>query len=366
MSIAKHIFLTGATGVLGRELVPRLFRQHPGARITCLLRPDRDGSIVERLESLRSALRSDSVTADASELDAVAGDIAVPGLGLDAGRRRDLRHSVTHVIHGAATTRLDEAPEIAESINFDGTVRVLAFAESCRKLELFAHVSTVFVCGDREGLVLEGDLWRGQRFLNAYESSKCRAEFEVRRRSLELPVAVFRPSIIVGDSRDGHICSFGSLYSPLRHIAEGTLRWMPCSADARVDLIPVDYVAEAIARLTAQPRAIGEVYQLCAGPGRRVTVEHLFGETIRIAGNGAGPPMRFDPHASRVAPEGTPPRLSVFFDYLHFDRDFSIARVQEHLGADVVSLPSDFLTPMLEFCRRTDWGRRPALEEVAA
>jgi thioester reductase-like protein len=359
IAIAKHILLTGATGVLGRELVPRLFREHPGARITCLLRPDRNGSIAERHDSLGSAR-------DAGRLDAVAGDIAVPHLGLDATTRRDLRRSVTHVIHGAATTRLDEAPEIAKSINFDGTVRVLAFAESCRNLELFAHVSTAYVCGDREGLVLESDLWRDQSFLNSYEETKCRSEFEVRRRSLDLPVAVFRPSIIVGDSRDGRIASFGSLYSPLRHIAEGTLRRMPCSAEARVDLIPVDYVAEAIARLTARKCAVGEVYQLCAGPGRRVTMKHLFGETIRIAGNGAGPPMRFDPGGLRVAPEGTPPRLRVFFDYLHFDREFSIARVQEHLGADVVSPPADFVTPMLEYCRRTDWGRRSAREEVLA
>ena len=128
--------------------------------------------------------------------------------------------------------------------------------------------------GDREGLVRESDLWMGQRFLNAYEEHKCRAEVRVRERSRTLPVAVFRPSIIVGDSRTGRICSFASLYSPLRHIADGTLRRMPCAANARVDLIPVDYVAEAIARLTTQSRAAGVTYQLCAGPGRRVSMKH--------------------------------------------------------------------------------------------
>jgi thioester reductase-like protein len=358
MSIAKHIFLTGATGVLGRELVPRLLRDHPGARLTALLRPGPSGSVVDRLAAIRADVDDDS------RVDAVAGDIGAPGLGLSERTRSGLCRSVTHVIHGAATTRLDAAPDVARNVNVDGTLRALALAESCRRLELYAQVSTALVCGDREGLVHEWELARGQRFLNSYEESKYRAEFEVRRRSLEIPVAVFRPSIIVGDSRTGRVSSFASLYSPLRHIADGTLRRMPFAANARLDLIPVDRVAESIARLTARSCAAGEVYHLCAGPGRRISMEQLMGETIRIAGSAAGAPLRFD-DGSRLAPD-TPERMRVFFEYLRFDREFSVTRAEEHLGNDVGLPPDHYLEPMLEYCRRTDWGRLPVAQEAVA
>jgi len=357
MAVAKHILLTGATGVLGVELVPRLLREHPGTRLTLLLRSDRAGSVADRLAFVQSS-------AGVDRIDAVAGDVGVPHLGLDAATRRELGRSVTHVIHGAATTRLNEAPEIARNINLEGTLRVLGFATTCRNLDLFAHVSTAYVCGDREGLVLESDLWKGQLFLNAYEESKCRAEMLLRERSREMPVAVFRPSVIVGDSRTGHISSFSSLYSPLRRIADGLLRRMPCAEGASLDLIPVDHVAEAIARLTALDCAIGETYQLCAGPGRSVSMKRLMGETIRIAGCEAAPPLRFEPDDPRVAPRGTPSGIRVFFDYMHFDREFSIERAEEHLGSSVGSPPDDFLTPMFEFCRQTDCCRRPVLQEV--
>ena len=158
--------------------------------------------------------------------------------------------------------------------------------------------------------------WRDQGFLNPYEESKCRAEFEVRRRSLELPVTVFRPSIVVGHSRTGRVSSFNSLYSPLRRIADGAIRRIPAAADACLDLIPVDRVAAAIARLTKSSRAIGEVYHLCAGPGRRVSMGRLMGETVRVAGRVGGAPLRFDPGDPRSPRPELPPGMGVFWTEL--------------------------------------------------
>ena len=354
MGNARHIFLTGATGVLGTELVPRLLHEHADARITLLLRPGPD-----RFDSLRALAVGD-------RMDAVVGDVTVRGLGLDEITRRELARSVTHVVHGAATTRLDAPAEVARAVNVDGTLRVLAFAETCRRLALFAHVSTAHVCGDREGLVREPELWRGQGFLNPYEESKCRAEFEVRRRSLEIPVAVFRPSIVVGHSRTGRVSSFASLYSPLRRIADGAIRRIPAAADASLDLIPVDRVAAAIARLTTSSRAIGEVYHLCAGPGGRVSMAQLMGETVRVAGTAGAAPLRFDPGRPRSPAPGLPPGMAVFFDYLRFDREFCVDRAREHLGHEPGLPPDRFLGPVLEHCRDADWGRRSAPVEVPA
>jgi long-chain acyl-CoA synthetase len=278
--------------------------------------------------------------------------------------RRLLLGSVTHVIHGAATTRLDEHPDVARRVNVHGTRNALAFGAACPRLELFAHVSTAYVCGDREGLIRESDLVCGQSFLNSYEESKYRAEIEARSRAADLPIAVFRPSIIVGHSTSGCISSFASIYSPLRRVAEGSLRVLPCSANASLDLVPVDRVADAIARLAASGEADGRTYHLCAGSGRRTRVGDLVDATIRIAGEPGVPRPVFSPSAAATVPADAPARLRIFFAYPGLDRDFCMANTRRGLGTDLVPADLDFVTPMLECCRRTDWGRAPLREEV--
>src|SRR5437763_10977260 len=120
-------------------------------------------------------------------------------------------------------------------------------------LARFAYVSTAYVAGTHPGEFHEDELAVGQDFRNAYEQSKFEAEQLVRARADRLPVQIFRPSIIVGERASGWTSSFNVLYTPLKAFARGRLPLLPADPEAPVDVVPVDYVADAIFTLASGP-----------------------------------------------------------------------------------------------------------------
>lgn len=118
--------------------------------------------------------------------------------------------------------------EASRAINVEGTRRVLQFGECCGArggLRRFCHISTAYVAGDHSGCFSEDDLEVGQRFRNAYEQSKFEAERLVGRWRSRLPIAVLRPSIVVGERGSGWTTSFNVIYWPLRAFAHGAPTW---------------------------------------------------------------------------------------------------------------------------------------------
>ena len=159
--------------------------------------------------------------------------------------------------------------QAARAINVEGTLRVLEFAERCHArggLRRFSYISTAYVAGEHAGCFSEDDLDVGQRFRNAYEQSKFEAECLARPlRGQRLPITVLRPSIIVGERDSGWTASFNVLYWPLRAFARGAYAALPARRDAPVDVVPVDYVADAIFALSQAPEAEGATFHLTAG-----------------------------------------------------------------------------------------------------
>ena len=151
-------------------------------------------------------------------------------------------------------------------INVEGTRRVLEFAERAQArggLRRLSYISTAYVAGEHAGRFNEDDLDVGQRFRNAYEQSKFEAERLVG--GARLPVTVLRPSIVVGERDSGWTQSFNVLYWPLRAFSRGAYVALPARGDAPVDVVPVDYVADAIFALSQAPEAEGSTYHLTAG-----------------------------------------------------------------------------------------------------
>ena len=162
------------------------------------------------------------------------------------------------------TLPLDEA----RAINVAGTRRMLEFAELAHArggLNRYAHVSTAYVAGTHPGRFAECDLDLGQAFHNSYEHSKFEAERLVAEHP-GLPATVLRPSIIVGDQRSGWTSAFNVLYWPLRAFARGLFTAVPAIPSAPVDVVSVDYVADAIHALCEAEGGIGATYHLTAGP----------------------------------------------------------------------------------------------------
>ncbi len=257
MLAGTRILLTGATGRLGRCLAGELARS--GSELVLVVRASSPETARERV---RAALPGD---VGPPHVTALCGDVTEPGLGLGARERARLRASVDVVVHAAATTSFSAPLEKARSSNVAATQNILAFAERVPGLERIAHVSTAFVAGKRVGRIRESDLEHECGFQNAYQQSKYEAELLVRRYRDVLPVAVFRPSIVLDGIDPGAPQQQRSAFRfALELIKKGFLPALPGSGSTPVDLVTEGDAARAIAELLFQPGDAG-TYHVAGG-----------------------------------------------------------------------------------------------------
>jgi thioester reductase-like protein len=266
------IFFTGFPGFLGVELLPRVLRRSPEDRALCLVQDRFAGLARTRVDEL-TARHPDL----AGRVDVVTGDITVPGLGLDdpAGTIAE----ATEIWHLAAVYDLSVAREVGMRINVAGTRNVLDVAELAGALTRFQYVSTCYVSGRWAGPYGEDDLDVGQVFNNYYEETKFLAEAEVaERRRGGLPTTVYRPSVVVGDSATGATQKYDGPYFALQWLLrQRRIAVMPAIGDPtafRFNIVPRDFVVDAIAHLSGTDRAKDRTYQL-ADP-RPLTVDELY------------------------------------------------------------------------------------------
>jgi long-chain acyl-CoA synthetase len=364
------VLLTGATGFVGMELLAR-FLERTERCVYALVRAADGGEAAVRLErTLVCLFGADHPYRE--RVVAVPGDITHPALGL-RGRLDDLAERVSEVVHAAAAVSFEMGLSDALEINVEGTLRVLEFAERCQArggLRRFSYISTAYVAGEHSGCFSEDDLDVGQRFRNPYEQSKFEAECLLAGWWERLPLTVLRPSIIVGERDSGWTASFNVLYWPLRAFARGSYVALPASRHAPVDVVPVDYVADAIFALSRAPEAEGATFHLTAGAGASSV-----GEIVELAaGFFARPaPRLIDPSLYRrvVHPllvRATPDersrralaRSEVFFPYFAMRVAFDDRRSRVALRAAGIS-PTPLRTyfqRLVEFALAADWGRR--------
>ncbi len=300
--MSDTILLTGATGFVGTEIARKLV-QTRDCRILVLVRgSDRDAAI-------RRLARAwwdwpDLAAVLGTRIEPLVGDVTREDLGLTADDER-LR-SVTHIIHAAADLRIGASLSDLRQTNVRGTANVLMLAKRLHAdhgLARFAHVSTAYVCGRRPGVVQERDLTDAYGFANPYEQSKFEGERLVRAAANDLPISIFRPGMIVGDSQTGYIKNFNTIYPPLRLYLSGKLRLIPTRPDLRINVVPIDYVVDTMVRLTFDPDAEGGTFHLTAPNEHAPTVAELLWSTRRWAVEALGvslPRPRFVPLPSRA------------------------------------------------------------------
>jgi thioester reductase-like protein len=182
-------------------------------------------------------------------------------LGLSGAEFKRLRSEVTEIWHLAAISYLGSGRGDMKRVNVEGTRNVVELARTSPGLERLNHFSTTLVSGDRVGVILEEELEAGQRFHNPYEETKFRAEVIVRRAQAELPVTIYRPSIVVGDSRTGEIDRFEGPYYLAILLVTSPLAVplpLPGNGAAPLNVVPVDFVVEAALSLSRNPAAVGK------------------------------------------------------------------------------------------------------------
>ena len=247
------VLLTGATGLVGRHMLPRL------------LAADRDLHVFVLVRDL-TAWRAQAATGSipAGRVTPLGGDITEPGLGFGRPVLRALQHRVHTVVHAAADTVFSRPLDEARGVNTAGTAHLLELAAGWPGVRRFVQVSTAFVAGRLSGHVAERDNGAGAGFVNGYEQSKYEAEALVR--SGPLPWVVVRPSAIVSDGAGGHVSQFNAVHRALRLYHNGLASMMPGEAANPVDVVTADYVADCVTRLVPAPDVEGLTFHACAGP----------------------------------------------------------------------------------------------------
>jgi len=340
--------------------------RQPYARLALLIR-DRAGQPGQQ--------RADLIVppAERSRVQVYSGDVGQLNCGLDAASYQRLSAETTRVIHSAATVRFDHTLEEARRINVEGTRRMMDFAAKMRQLRSLAYVGTAYVAGERAELVRESELDVGQSYRNTYEQTKAEAEALVRSRLGSLPGVILRPSIIVGDSRTGATSSFKMMYWPLKIYARRLWRTVPGYPDAVLDIVPVDFVAAAVARLLFDEAALGSTVHLCAGPRGSATIEQIARRAMEYF---HAPEPRFvDPklffaairpllflalwgRKRRVLRDGR-----AYRDYFTMRMQFDTSNAERLLGPAGISPPPvlDYLDRLFHYCVASDWGRKPVV-----
>ena len=258
------VFLTGGTGFLG-TWIARYLIENTDCQLLVLVRADAAEAATPRLARAWSSWPA-LVQAIGGRVEVLVGDTAQLQLGFSDEAYLNLARRITHIIHAAADIRLHGPIDELRASNVNGTSNLLTLAKVARRyrLQRFSHVSTAYIAGSRVGEVAEHDLASSHGFVNSYEQSKYEAECLVAAAKVELPVSVFRPGMIVGDSETGAVKTFNTIYTPLRLYLTGKLPVVPAEPSLRVNLVPVDWVASAVARLTFEPQAEGLTFHLTA------------------------------------------------------------------------------------------------------
>jgi nucleoside-diphosphate-sugar epimerase len=269
----KCVFMTGARGFLGRNLLEVAARELPRTAFVLLAR---SAKAAEDLHRRFSWIGSD-------RLRIIHGDIVQPGLGLDS-KDSAILASVNEVWHLAASTSFEDRDQAAiYQGNVVGTQNVLSASDGLAKLDRFMYVSTAYVAGTNVGPIVEDQMPERNKFRNTYEDTKWQAEQTVRQSGL--PFVIFRPSIIMGDSQTfdpqgerrmiyGYL--LGIYYSVLREckrrridFARNWLRGSGLELDMRLigspkatkNIVCVDEVASSILRIL-DTTEIGKSYHL--------------------------------------------------------------------------------------------------------
>ena len=294
MLYRESIFITGFPGFIGGRLLEAL--AGPERQFFLLVQPQ---LIEQAMEEIVEIAELTSTPLESFVI--VEGDITLPKLGISDADLETIQYETTDIFHLAAAYDLNIAKDSAFNINLQGTKNVNDLACSVKNLHRYNYVSTCYVAGKREGVVLETDLEHKAGFRNFYEETKYLAELEVERLKSHLPVSIFRPGVVVGDSETGETSKYDGIYYLIHYLrkAPSLLRVLNVgNSDVRLNLVPVDFVVAAMLALARDKAAVGKTIAI-ADPTPLTTAE-IFDA---IAKDMTGRKSEFGP----------PPRLTQWF-----------------------------------------------------
>ena len=252
-SRAPVALVTGFPAFTAKRMIAKLSASEPDTKLYVLAQPKFAADAARLIETLPG------------RAEVLVGDICDMDLGLSSAEYRALSKQLTWIHHLAGIYFMGVDDETARRVNVAGTRTVLELARDAERLERVVHWSTAMVSGDRKGTCYEEDLEAGQKFHNAYERTKYEAERLVRAAMRQLPIAIVRPGIIVGDSTTGQIDKLDGPYYLMVLIATNASRLrLPLlgRSDSPLHLVPIDYVIDAAWHIGRHELAAGKTFHI--------------------------------------------------------------------------------------------------------
>jgi nucleoside-diphosphate-sugar epimerase len=278
MAFNETVFVTGFPGFIAGRLVRRLAAE--GARFILLTQP----AFLATARAEAADIASETGV-DVERFRIVEGDITAPNLGLAQAALENARRETTALFHLAAIYDLAVAEDVAARVNVGGTRNVNHFAKSIAQLKRYHYVSTCYVSGKRQGVIKEDELRHHTGFRNHYEETKYLAETEVEGLKSELPITIHRPAVVCGDSHTGETAKYDGIYYLIHYLRRwpaGLTLLNIGNSGVRLNLVPIDFVIDAMVALAQDDRAIGATVQL-ADPAP-LTTHQLFDEISKAIG----------------------------------------------------------------------------------
>ena len=359
------ILLTGSTGYIGAHIAANLLSDHADP-LNVLVRaknPEEARGRLWRALQLHMDFATFQVCLH-SRIRIFLGDLTDERFGLSADEYADLVRYTDSVIHCAASLNR-KSEKSCLNVNLRGTLEVIQLAQRARDqhgLRRFSHVSTVAVAGHRANEIVEEDTaidWNRSDY-DPYARTKKFCEHMVRQLLPDVPRTIFRPSIVLGDSRRPETNQFEMVRA---FVFLAGLPALPFRPGSKVDIVPVDYVASAISTLHQKEKPAHEIYHLSSGAGSETFVELT--DALSKAQGKRGPvfvPSLEGPSskminalaggAGRVA--GLAKLLKVFLPYLVWNTVFDNRRVVEEMGRRPAPF-SEYCYPLLRFSRENNF-----------
>ncbi len=254
-------FVTGFPGFIADELIERILLQNINIEVICLVQGIYLKMALAKVDELVKRQPDFS-----GRIHIVVGDITKHNLGLGDEDLQKVKTS-TRVLHLAAIYDLSIDEKTALKVNVEGTLNVLDLCKELKDLNRIDYMSTCYVSGSYNGIFHEQDLELGQYFNNYYEKTKYLAEIEVRKYQKEgLPITIYRPSIVVGDSDSGKTQKYDGIYFFINWFLRiPFIAFMPVLnnyQNSYVNIVPRDFVTQSVAALSSNDSSIGKTYQL--------------------------------------------------------------------------------------------------------
>jgi thioester reductase-like protein len=268
MLYRESFFITGFPGFIAGRLLERL--AGPERQFFILVQPPLVKAAMDEIEEIAKFT--------ATPLESfviVEGDITLPQLGISDADLETIQFETTDVFHLAAAYDLAVPKDTAFKVNLQGTKNVNDIVCSIKNLHRYNYVSTCYVAGKREGEIKETDLEHKAGFRNFYEETKHLAEIEVEQLKSYLPVTIYRPGVVVGDSQTGETAKYDGIYYLIQYLrkAPSLLRVFNVgNSKVRLNLVPVDFVVDGMVALSRDKGAVGKTLAL-ADPKALTTAE---------------------------------------------------------------------------------------------